>query len=97
MGIVQICLIEAWQEESKPRPLGERLVQSTKIGKKENGMNGYSEVLKNLLKDDSGQDLIEYALVAALIGLGATAAMSGLATTIGNALTGVGTQLTNAV
>lgn len=57
----------------------------------------YREALKNLLRDDSGQDLIEYALVAALIGLGATAAMSGFATSIGSALTGVGTQLTSAV
>lgn len=60
-------------------------------------MKNYREVLANLLRDDSGQDLIEYALVAALIGLGATAAMTGLSTTIGTALTGVGTKLTTAV
>jgi pilus assembly protein Flp/PilA len=60
-------------------------------------MTNYCEALKNLLRDDSGQDLIEYALVAALIGLGATATMSGLATSIGNAFSGIGTQLTNAV
>lgn len=57
----------------------------------------YREALKNLLRDDSGQDLIEYALVAALIGLGATAAMSGLSTTIGSAFTSIGTRLTSAV
>jgi pilus assembly protein Flp/PilA len=60
-------------------------------------MNNFRQALSNLLRDDSGQDLIEYALVAALIGLGATAAMSGLATTIGTAFTGVGTKLTNAI
>lgn len=49
------------------------------------------------LKDDSGQDLIEYALVAALVGLGAVAAMSGLSNAIGNTFNGVGTSLTNAV
>jgi pilus assembly protein Flp/PilA len=54
-------------------------------------------VISGLLSDESGQDLIEYALVAALIALGATAAMSALATTIGTALTGVGTKLTNSV
>ena len=32
-------------------------------------------LLQNLLRDESGQDLIEYALVAALIALGAIAAM----------------------
>ena len=57
----------------------------------------YREALKNLLRDDSGQDLIEYALVAALIGLGATAAMSGLSTTIGSAFTSIGTRLTSSV
>ncbi len=50
-----------------------------------------------LLNDESGQDLIEYALVAGLIGLGAVAAMSGLSTKIGSAFTSVGTQLTSAV
>lgn len=50
----------------------------------------------NLLKDESGQDLIEYALVAGLIGLGAVVSMTSLSTTIGNALTAVGTKLTTA-
>jgi pilus assembly protein Flp/PilA len=50
-----------------------------------------------LLNEDSGQDLIEYALIAALIGLGATTAMSSLATTIGSAFTSVGTKLSTAV
>ena len=57
--------------------------------------------LKNIaaafLKDESGQDLIEYALVAGLIGLGAVVAMSGLSTKIGAAFNSVGNQLTNAV
>jgi pilus assembly protein Flp/PilA len=48
------------------------------------------------VKDESGQDLIEYALVAALVGLGAVASMQGLATSIGNAFNGVGTSLANA-
>jgi pilus assembly protein Flp/PilA len=48
------------------------------------------------LNDESGQDLIEYALVAGLIGLGAVVAMSGLATKIGTAFNAVGSQLTSA-
>jgi pilus assembly protein Flp/PilA len=60
-------------------------------------MKNFKQILSSLLKDESGQDLIEYALVAALIALGATAAMSGLATTIGTTFTSVGTKLTNAV
>ena len=46
------------------------------------------------VNDESGQDLIEYALVAGLIGLGAVAAMSGLSGKIGNAFNTVGNNLT---
>jgi pilus assembly protein Flp/PilA len=59
-------------------------------------MRNLKHTLSNL-SDESGQDLIEYALVAALIALGATAAMSTLATTISTAFTTVGTKLTNAI
>jgi pilus assembly protein Flp/PilA len=55
------------------------------------------QIIKNFISDESGQDLIEYALVAALVGLGSVAAMSGLANSIGNTFTGVGTALTSAV
>jgi pilus assembly protein Flp/PilA len=47
------------------------------------------------MKDESGQDLIEYALVAGLIGLGAVVAMTGLSGKIGNAFNTVGNNLTN--
>ena len=53
--------------------------------------------LQKFMNDDSGQDLIEYALVAALVGLGAVAAMNGLSTSIANTFSGVGNSLTNAV
>ena len=39
-----------------------------------------------LFRNDSGQDLIEYALVAALIGLGAAASMRYVQTSILNAV-----------
>jgi pilus assembly protein Flp/PilA len=51
----------------------------------------------NLVQDESGQDLIEYALVAALIALGSVTAMGGLSTAISTAFSSVGTQLTNKV
>jgi pilus assembly protein Flp/PilA len=54
-------------------------------------------ILSNLLCDESGQDLIEYALVAALIALGATAAMTSLAGNISTAFSTVGSKLTTAV
>lgn len=49
--------------------------------------------LKNLFLNEDGQDLVEYALVVALIALGATAGMNSLATDISNAFTTVGTTL----
>ena len=58
-------------------------------------MNGVKRLCSDLLGDDSGQDLIEYALVAALIALGATAAMRGLATSIGTAFGDVGSKLSS--
>jgi pilus assembly protein Flp/PilA len=60
-------------------------------------MNDRKQLFSNLLRDESGQDLIEYALVAALIGLGATASMRILATSIGTALAGIGSRVANAV
>jgi pilus assembly protein Flp/PilA len=60
-------------------------------------MKNFKQILSNLLKEESGQDLIEYALVAALIALGATAAMTTLATTISTTFTSIGTRLTAAV
>jgi pilus assembly protein Flp/PilA len=60
-------------------------------------MPTYKQLFANLWLDESGQDMIEYALVAALIALGCTAAMSTLATAIGSAFATVGTKLATAV
>jgi pilus assembly protein Flp/PilA len=60
-------------------------------------MNNLKHILSNLVKDESGQDLIEYALVALLIALGATAAMSTLATNITAAFTAVSSKLNASV
>jgi pilus assembly protein Flp/PilA len=60
-------------------------------------MTKLSHILCTLITDDSGQDLIEYALVAALIALGATTAMSSLATSISGAFSTVGSKLTGSV
>jgi pilus assembly protein Flp/PilA len=50
-----------------------------------------------ILKDENGQDLIEYALVVALIAFAATAGMSGLAAQINTAFNNMGTKLTTYV
>ena len=60
-------------------------------------MNSLRRLCCDLLHDDRGQDLIEYALVAVIIALGATAAMKTLATNIGSAFTAVSTKLNSAV
>ncbi len=45
------------------------------------------------LRDESGQDLIEYALVVALIALAATAGMNDVAKNINTAFNKIGTKL----
>ena len=60
-------------------------------------MKNFTQILNNLINDESGQDLIESALVAALVGLGAVASMRTLATNIGSAFTSIGSSLTTAV
>ncbi len=58
-------------------------------------MGRISEVLRGLRKDESGQDLIEYALIAALIAFGAIGGMSTLAQQINIAFSKIG-SLVNA-
>ena len=55
------------------------------------------QFFKTLFADDSGQDLIEYALVAALMGIAAVSALKVLNNTIGNSFSGVDNSLNNAV
>jgi pilus assembly protein Flp/PilA len=57
-----------------------------------NGTKLFAELFKN----EQGQDLIEYAIVAGLIGVGAVISMSALTTKIKTAFNTVGNQLTNA-
>jgi pilus assembly protein Flp/PilA len=64
---------------------------------KEKDMKNFKQLMNNLMVEESGQDLIEYALVAALVGLGAVASMKTLSTSIGNAFTSIGTTLTSNV
>jgi pilus assembly protein Flp/PilA len=49
--------------------------------------------LKSSLMQEEGQDLVEYALVVALIALAATAGMNTLASDINKAFTSIGTTL----
>jgi len=47
------------------------------------------------LKEEHGQDLIEYALVVAMIAFAATAGMTSVATSINTAFGAIGTKLTS--
>ena len=52
--------------------------------------------IQSILNREEGQDLIEYALVVALIAFAATAAMGTLAGNINDAFVGIGSKLTTA-
>jgi len=56
----------------------------------------YSRML-NIVRQEEGQDLVEYALVVALIALAATVGMGSLATAINGAFTTLGTTLTSSI
>jgi pilus assembly protein Flp/PilA len=53
--------------------------------------------LQNFLSREEGQDLIEYALVVALIAFAAVSGMGSLATKINTAFINIGTTLNNAI
>jgi pilus assembly protein Flp/PilA len=50
-------------------------------------------LLKNLLKNESGQDLIEYALIAALLAVVIISGLNGLASKINSQFTKIGSSL----
>ena len=52
------------------------------------------KLLSNLKHDESGQDLIEYALIAALIALGAVTSMKAISTAIGTEFSNIAAALT---
>jgi pilus assembly protein Flp/PilA len=60
-------------------------------------MTRIMEFTKRFAQEESGQDLIEYALVAGLIGLAAVTAMSHVGTDISTGFTTIGSDLTSAL
>jgi pilus assembly protein Flp/PilA len=48
---------------------------------------------KGFLQDENGQDIVEYALVVALLALGATASMSSMASAVSDAFSSIGSHL----
>jgi pilus assembly protein Flp/PilA len=68
-------------------PLGEKVQMKDALLKISSKMR--------ILLDEEGQDLVEYALVVALIGFSATAAMSSVAIAVSSAFTTVSTTLSS--
>jgi pilus assembly protein Flp/PilA len=56
-------------------------------------MKNIKQLLQNLMSEDSGQDLIEYTLIAALVALGAVAALRTLGNTVNNTFANVGSAV----
>jgi pilus assembly protein Flp/PilA len=56
-----------------------------------------ARIVLDTLKQENGQDLIEYALVVALIAFAATAGMNTLATGINTAFSNISTRLNSAI
>jgi pilus assembly protein Flp/PilA len=63
---------------------------------KSKGRAEMMNLMKRLWKEEQGQDLIEYALLVALVALAATAGMNALAGSINTEFTKLGTSLTSA-
>jgi pilus assembly protein Flp/PilA len=55
------------------------------------------QTVRSLLQDESGQDLIEYALIAALIALAGVAGMKTVGSGIASAFTQVTTDINSAL
>ena len=53
----------------------------------------FTQFIKNLHREESGQDLLEYALVLAAVLAAVVAGSSSIATTISSALTVIGTKI----
>ena len=60
-------------------------------------MKSFASMISAFLADESGQDIVEYALVVAFIALFAIAAVSKVATATSSVLTNVGSRLTSAI
>ena len=60
---------------------------------KEGSLNSSKSLWNRLTCDESGQDLIEYALIAALIALVAISGLNGLAGSINSEFTSVGNDI----
>jgi pilus assembly protein Flp/PilA len=62
-----------------------------------NTMNDFKHLLHAIITDESGQDLVEYALLGAVIALGAVSSIKSVATGVKDGLSAISTSLTTSV
>jgi pilus assembly protein Flp/PilA len=55
------------------------------------------QLIAELMTDESGQDMIEYALIATLVGLSVTAVLKNYSGDVKTVFNNIGNTLTNAV
>ena len=60
-------------------------------------MEQVKDEIRCFFVDEMGQDLIEYALVTALVAVGAVVSLKSVSTKIGTVFTSIGTTLTTSV
>jgi pilus assembly protein Flp/PilA len=60
-------------------------------------MKNFKHILSGLVRDESGQDLVEYALVVAMVATICIAASTSFTKVITDAITAVGTKITGAI
>jgi Flp pilus assembly pilin Flp len=61
------------------------------------GLRSKGRLLSQALRDENGQDLVEYAAVIVIVVLGLTAGMATLANAINNAMSNVGNYINNVI
>jgi pilus assembly protein Flp/PilA len=67
------------------------------LGRRSTVMNQWKRSALTLLQDERGQDLVEYALVAALVALAAIAAVSRVGSAASSLFISVGSKITTSV
>ena len=62
-------------------------------GFKSQGVTGMKKLIARFVREDEGQDLIEYAFLAVFIGLAVTAGLTAVATGINTQMSNIGSQV----
>jgi len=93
-AIATVCpLLPNLQLVDEGKNLHDSLQSGTDYPKLTKGVVQMVNFLKNLHKDESGQDLIEYGLIGLIVALGAVAGMGTLAKSINGVFTQIASQL----